>query len=189
MPLLPFTLLYSHVAYELGSRAATRILKIKQNYKRTAWKGSEKMPTNQNNTDLNARLARCTAEIVKALLTHPNPSSVNLSGLRNKFAKKHGIPTLPKITDILAAIPAEEKDKLKGIMVRPVRSASGVAVVAVMCKPHRCPHIAMTGNVCVYCGYNFAALSRETKLGTSRNARNDNDSDSDRAVSLCFDIF
>ena len=20
-----------------------------------------------------------------------------------------------------------------------------------MCKPHRCPHIAMTGNVCVYC--------------------------------------
>eukprot|EP01006_Ploeotia_vitrea_P038902 TRINITY_DN66286_c3_g1_i2.p1 TRINITY_DN66286_c3_g1~~TRINITY_DN66286_c3_g1_i2.p1 ORF type:complete len:484 (-),score=215.40 TRINITY_DN66286_c3_g1_i2:48-1499(-) len=27
----------------------------------------------------------------------------------------------------------------------------GIAVVAVMCKPHRCPHIAMTGNVCVYC--------------------------------------
>lgn len=20
-----------------------------------------------------------------------------------------------------------------------------------MCKPHRCPHIAMTGNICVYC--------------------------------------
>jgi elongator complex protein 3 len=26
-----------------------------------------------------------------------------------------------------------------------------VAVVAVMCKPHRCPHVAMTGNICVYC--------------------------------------
>jgi elongator complex protein 3 len=26
-----------------------------------------------------------------------------------------------------------------------------IAVVAVMSKPHRCPHIAMTGNVCVYC--------------------------------------
>ena len=23
-------------------------------------------------------------------------------------------------------------------------------MVAVMCKPHRCPHIAMTGNICVY---------------------------------------
>jgi elongator complex protein 3 len=30
-------------------------------------------------------------------------------------------------------------------------SASGIAVVAVMCKPHRCPHIAYTGNICVYC--------------------------------------
>lgn len=26
-----------------------------------------------------------------------------------------------------------------------------IAVVAVMCKPHRCPHIAYTGNICVYC--------------------------------------
>ena len=29
--------------------------------------------------------------------------------------------------------------------------ASQIAVVAVMCKPHRCPHINMTGNICVYC--------------------------------------
>ncbi len=34
---------------------------------------------------------------------------------------------------------------------KPIRTASGIAVVAVMSKPHRCPHIAMTGNVCVYC--------------------------------------
>lgn len=34
---------------------------------------------------------------------------------------------------------------------KPVRTASGIAVVAVMCKPHRCPHIAYTGNICVYC--------------------------------------
>jgi elongator complex protein 3 len=26
-----------------------------------------------------------------------------------------------------------------------------IAVVAVMSKPHRCPHIALTGNICVYC--------------------------------------
>jgi elongator complex protein 3 len=32
-----------------------------------------------------------------------------------------------------------------------VRTASGIAVVAVMSKPHRCPHIATTGNICVYC--------------------------------------
>ena len=32
-----------------------------------------------------------------------------------------------------------------------MRTASGIAVVAVMAKPHRCPHIATTGNICVYC--------------------------------------
>ena len=36
---------------------------------------------------------------------------------------------------------------------RPTDVAEGrvsqIAVVAVMCKPHRCPHIAMTGNICV----------------------------------------
>jgi hypothetical protein len=26
-----------------------------------------------------------------------------------------------------------------------------IVIVAVMCKPHRCPHINMTGNICVYC--------------------------------------
>ena len=30
-----------------------------------------------------------------------------------------------------------------------VLNPSQIAVVAVMCKPHRCPHIAMTGNICV----------------------------------------
>ena len=41
----------------------------------------------------------------------------------------------------------------RGVRLRakPVRTASGIAVVAVMSKPHRCPHIATTGNICVYC--------------------------------------
>ncbi|KAJ8867534.1 hypothetical protein PR048_031336 [Dryococelus australis] len=33
----------------------------------------------------------------------------------------------------------------------PARRDVKIAVVAVMCKPHRCPHINMTGNICVYC--------------------------------------
>ena len=37
------------------------------------------------------------------------------------------------------------------LKAKPIRTASGIAVVAVMCKPHRCPHINMTGNICVYC--------------------------------------
>lgn len=59
---------------------------------------------------------------------------------------------MPKIVDILAALPDSHKDKLTPFLKgKPVRTASGIAVVAVMSKPHRCPHIAMTGNICVYC--------------------------------------
>lgn len=36
-----------------------------------------------------------------------------------------------------------------------LNSAVQIAVVAVMCKPHRCPHIAMTGNICVWVVFVF----------------------------------
>ena len=47
--------------------------------------------------------------------------------------------------------PLQHTHALSSLRAKPVRSASGIAVVAVMSKPHRCPHIATTGNICVYC--------------------------------------
>lgn len=77
---------------------------------------------------------------------------INLSKLKNDMAKKYKLAYIPKLVDIIAAVPEEYKSKLLPyIKAKPVRTASGIAVVAVMSKPHRCPHIAMTGNVCVYC--------------------------------------
>jgi len=35
--------------------------------------------------------------------------------------------------------------KTYAAQAKPIRTASGIAVVAVMSKPHRCPHIATTG--------------------------------------------
>ena len=56
------------------------------------------------------------------------------------------------MADILQGLPIAYRAKLWPFLkTKPVRTASGVAVVAVMSKPHRCPHIAYTGNVCVYC--------------------------------------
>ncbi len=54
--------------------------------------------------------------------------------------------------EIISAIPDEYKSRLQPLLLaKPIRTASGIAVVAVMAKPHRCPHIATTGNICVYC--------------------------------------
>lgn len=58
----------------------------------------------------------------------------------------------PKLVEIIAAVPEEFRARLlPRLRAKPVRTASGIAVVAVMSKPHRCPHIATTGNICVYC--------------------------------------
>jgi elongator complex protein 3 len=62
------------------------------------------------------------------------------------------LSAVPKLVDIISAVPENYKQKLVPLLkAKPVRTASGIAVVAVMSKPHRCPHIATTGNICVYC--------------------------------------
>lgn len=93
------------------------------------------------------------AEIINSLVkAYEAQVSVNLSKIKSEISRKHKLSCVPKLVDIIAAVPEAYKSKLLPyIKAKPVRTASGVAVVAVMSKPHRCPHIAMTGNVCVYC--------------------------------------
>ncbi|RPB05766.1 histone acetyltransferase ELP3 [Choiromyces venosus 120613-1] len=77
---------------------------------------------------------------------------VNLNALRGQISKKHKLKTIPPLTAIIAAIPEHYKKYIvPKLIAKPIRTSSGIAVVAVMCKPHRCPHIAYTGNICVYC--------------------------------------
>ena len=66
------------------------------------------------------------------------------------MSKKYRLSNQPKLVDIISAVPmAHRQDLYPKLRAKPVRSASGVAVVAVMCKPHRCPHLNFTGNICV----------------------------------------
>lgn len=77
---------------------------------------------------------------------------INLNGLITRYAKKYKLKHQPRLTDIINLIPDQHKKYLiPKLKAKPVRTALGIAVVAVMCKPHRCPHIAYTGNICVYC--------------------------------------
>ncbi|TFY77250.1 hypothetical protein EWM64_g6761 [Hericium alpestre] len=99
------------------------------------------------------QLLRVTSGIAAELIeAHDSNQTVSLNELRSKISKKHGYGGVPRLVDIISAIPDEyKKALLPKLRARPIRTASGIAVVAVMCKPHRCPHIAMTGNICVYC--------------------------------------
>ena len=93
------------------------------------------------------------AEIVNCLVrAYEQQVPVNLGKIKGEISKKHKLHSIPKLVDVIAAVPEEYREMLLPyIKAKPVRTASGVAVVAVMSKPHRCPHIALTGNVCVYC--------------------------------------
>ncbi|XP_042902303.1 elongator complex protein 3 [Parasteatoda tepidariorum] len=93
------------------------------------------------------------AEIVQELIkAHKNNSNINLNRVKCEISSKYGLESQPRLVDIIAAVPSDyKKVLLPKLKAKPVRTASGIAVVAVMCKPHRCPHINMTGNVCVYC--------------------------------------
>ncbi|EME26098.1 elongator complex protein 3 [Galdieria sulphuraria] len=77
---------------------------------------------------------------------------IQLQKLISNVSKKHSLEEFPKLMEILAAVPNDMRAKLYPVLkAKPVRTASGIAIVAVMSKPHRCPHIATTGNICIYC--------------------------------------
>ncbi|XP_069461793.1 elongator complex protein 3 isoform X1 [Ambystoma mexicanum] len=93
------------------------------------------------------------SDVIKQLLeAHDKGKDVNLNKLKTKASAKYGLSAQPRLVDIIAAVPSQHRKVLvPKLKAKPIRTASGIAVVAVMCKPHRCPHITFTGNICVYC--------------------------------------
>lgn len=76
---------------------------------------------------------RVSSDIVRALLdAHAAGESVNLNSLKTQIAKKHGAKVIPRLVDIIAAVPQEVRDiLLPKLRAKPVRTASGVCVSSV----------------------------------------------------------
>ncbi|XP_041831939.1 elongator complex protein 3 [Melanotaenia boesemani] len=93
------------------------------------------------------------ADVIKQLVeAHEEGKDINLNKVKTKTSAKYGLEAQPRLVDIIAAVPPQYRRVLvPKLKAKPIRTASGIAVVAVMCKPHRCPHISFTGNICVYC--------------------------------------
>uniref|UniRef100_A0A8C7S6V7 Elongator complex protein 3 n=1 Tax=Oncorhynchus mykiss TaxID=8022 RepID=A0A8C7S6V7_ONCMY len=110
---------------------------------------------NTNRGDLSrAELMMMTiADVINQLVeAHEEGKDINLNKVKTKCSAKYGLSAQPRLVDIIAAVPPHYRRALvPKLKAKPIRTASGIAVVAVMCKPHRCPHISFTGNICVYC--------------------------------------
>lgn len=120
----------------------------------------QRLPKNIRLPPENERYLRACADIASALIDEYEATQdsskpkkdVNLNSLRGQISKKHYLSNMPPLTAIIAAVPEHYKKYiLPKLIAKPIRTSSGIAVVAVMCKPHRCPHISYTGNICVYC--------------------------------------
>ncbi|XP_059070342.1 elongator complex protein 3-like [Cryptomeria japonica] len=103
-------------------------------------------------TEEEARV-RAIAEIVGAMVEGCRKGKyVDLNAVKANACRRYGLSRAPKLVEMIAALPENDRAMvLPKLRAKPVRTASSIAVVAVMSKPHRCPHIATTENICVYC--------------------------------------
>ena len=64
-----------------------------------------------------------------------------LSKLKVKLCAKHKLKQIPTDIQILLNTPEKDINKIrKNLITKPTRSISGVAVIAIMTKPYKCPH-------------------------------------------------
>lgn len=70
----------------------------------------------------------------------------DLNKLKTVYARKYKIG-IPSNTEILNHVTPRERVTMKNVLtMKPVRTQSGVAPVAIMTKPHKCPH-----GKCIFC--------------------------------------
>lgn len=108
------------------------------------------------NDDASRRRAAAAAlvrELIPLVRSHgPAHARRRLESLKSAAARSFKLDNHIKHVEVLAAVPDSHTALLTPVLrAKPVRTASGIAVVAVMSKPHRCPHIATTGAICIYC--------------------------------------
>ncbi|MBW2971163.1 tRNA uridine(34) 5-carboxymethylaminomethyl modification radical SAM/GNAT enzyme Elp3 [Candidatus Woesearchaeota archaeon] len=73
-------------------------------------------------------------------------SKERVSELKLQLCRKYGLKKIPSDFEILLHAEPEDLQNLKALVSKPSRTGSGVAVVAIMTKPLRCPH-----GKCSYC--------------------------------------
>ena len=90
---------------------------------------------------------RACEEIVQNLLNTENLENNKIKNEIKAVCTKYSLERIPRNNEILSVVNPSDFKKLQNILLtKPVKSASGVAVVAIMPKPFACPH-----GRCSYC--------------------------------------
>ena len=86
-------------------------------------------------------------EISRKLVTIDEPTNSLVKSEIKKICLKYSLDRLPRNYEILSMASTSNFRKLQNLLLKkPVKTASGVAVIALMPKPFACPH-----GRCTYC--------------------------------------
>lgn len=114
------------------------------------------------------KIGKVAGEILRGIKEGTIDNRQTLEKFKKRLCRKYGLARVPTSTDILFHVPEGERHEVESILKKkPVRTLSGVAVVAVMTSPHECPH-----GRCIPCpgGPPFSAQSYTGKEPAAQRA-------------------
>ncbi len=95
----------------------------------------------------NSNFSKACSEISQCLLQITEPTRTHTKSEIKRICTKYSLDKIPKNYEILSTVDGNSYEKLQKILLKkPVKTASGVAVIALMPKPYACPH-----GRCTYC--------------------------------------
>lgn len=116
---------------------------------------------------MDERIVALSNEIIDAVKSQRVTNRDELQNFKLKLCKKYDLEQVPMNSEILANVKPEDRKLLTPYLVKkPMRTISGVAVVAVMSSPFDCPH-----GKCAYCPGGVANNSPQSYTGKEPAAR------------------
>jgi elongator complex protein 3 len=107
-------------------------------------------------------------EISQNLLAMTNPTRNDVKKEIKKICVKYSLERIPRNYEVLAEVQGADYIKLQKALIRkPVKTASGVAVIALMPKPYACPH-----GRCTYCPGGIEYNSPNSYTGREPSTQN-----------------
>jgi len=97
--------------------------------------------------DLDSLFSKACHEISQNLLLIKEPSKQQIKEEIRIICRKYSLSRMPKSHEILSMTRGKNFSKLRKVLLKkPIKTASGVSVIALMPKPYACPH-----GRCTYC--------------------------------------
>jgi len=96
---------------------------------------------------LESIFSKACTEISQNLLLSKVPTKKQVKSEIKKICTKYSLERMPRNYEILSKVQGSDYTKLQRVLLKkPIKTGSGVAVIAIMPKPYACPH-----GRCTYC--------------------------------------